>query len=239
MNRVLNSAYPPPGMLHTNTQRDLEAGIVHNSAQNHYYNADIDVDLINKSLAHVNNFAKRHTEKLPQVLMYEINATGDSCYKTITLRELLQYVNDETEPTTPESDHNPAPEASSSRVLPPTGLKSYSTGTSSMQGGLRRPGSSANLNQKEYFREREGGRETPRQRQLEEHREQEPTGGRYARSEFESVFDDSYNVIGELRLRDLRRLDFQFNPNEERSVLIRRHSVLFAMVSNTQYMNNV
>jgi len=232
MNRVINSTYFPPGMHNTSTQRDLEAGIVHNAAGNHFYNADIDVDLINRSLAHVNNFAKRHTEKLPQVLMYEINSTGESCYKTITLRELLQYVNDETEPTTPESDNLPIPEMNSNRVLPPTGLKSYSTGTgtSSKQGGLRRSGSSsANLNQKEYARDRE----TPRQRQVEEHREQEPIAGRgYARSDFESVFDDAYNVIGELRLRDLRRLDFQFNPNEERSVLIRRHSVLFAMVNS-------
>lgn len=34
-----------------------------------------------------------------------------------------------------------------------------------------------------------------------------------------------------LKLRDLRRLDFNFNPNEEKSFLIRRHVVLFAMVS--------
>eukprot|EP00388_Colpodella_angusta_P030989 GDKK01021075.1.p1 GENE.GDKK01021075.1~~GDKK01021075.1.p1 ORF type:complete len:149 (-),score=4.22 GDKK01021075.1:9-455(-) len=40
--------------------------------------AGIDEDLIRKSLDHVNNFAKRHTEKQPQVLMYEINASGES-----------------------------------------------------------------------------------------------------------------------------------------------------------------
>jgi hypothetical protein len=38
-----------------------------------------------------------------------------------------------------------------------------------------------------------------------------------------------YDAVGELRMRDLRRLDYQFNPNEEKSVLIRRHAVLFAM----------
>jgi len=32
-----------------------------------------------------------------------------------------------------------------------------------------------------------------------------------------------------LRLRDLRRLDFNFNPNDEKSFLIRRHVVLFAL----------
>lgn len=56
--------------------------------------ADIDEDLIRKSLDHVNNFAKRHTEKLPQVRMYEINSSGESQYKIITLRALLHYVND-------------------------------------------------------------------------------------------------------------------------------------------------
>ena len=41
----------------------------------------------------------------------------------------------------------------------------------------------------------------------------------------------AYDSVRELRLRDLRRLDFQFNPNEEKLILIRRHAVLFAMVS--------
>jgi len=45
-----------------------------------------------------------------------------------------------------------------------------------------------------------------------------------------TVFTASdYNVINNLRLRDLRRLDFKFNPSEEKSVLIRRHTVLMAM----------
>ena len=38
-----------------------------------------------------------------------------------------------------------------------------------------------------------------------------------------------HSAVSELRLRDLRRLDYQFNPNEEKSVLVRRHAVLFAM----------
>lgn len=46
------------------------------------------------------------------------------------------------------------------------------------------------------------------------------------------ISKDTYDVIGALRLRDLRRLDFQFNPNEERSILIRKHVVLFAMASS-------
>ena len=61
-----------------------------------YGNMNIDFDLINESLAHVNAFARRkQAEKLPPVLMYEITCDGQSLYKEFTLRELLQYVNDE------------------------------------------------------------------------------------------------------------------------------------------------
>lgn len=45
--------------------------------------------------------------------------------------------------------------------------------------------------------------------------------------------DASYGSVSSLRLRDLRRLDFQFNPYEEKSILIRRHAILFAMVCNS------
>ena len=38
-----------------------------------------------------------------------------------------------------------------------------------------------------------------------------------------------YNTGSELSLRDLHRLDYLFNLNEEKSLLVRRHSVLFAM----------
>eukprot|EP01034_Spumella_vulgaris_P025879 gene25879-32385_t len=63
-----------------------------------------------------------------------------------------------------------------------------------------------------------------------------PSGGKTSRPAYspapESLTDDqptNFSAVSELRLRDLRRLDYQFNPNEEKSVLIRRHAVLFAM----------
>lgn len=135
--------------------------------------AGIDEDLIRRSLDHVNNFAKRHTEKLPQVLMYEINTSGESRYKSITLRSLLQFVND----TIPDLD------------LFNNATQHYPATTE------------------------EGGEPNP------------------AYTTPESNLEEEHTVIGELRLRDLRRLDFLFNPNEERAVLIRRHAVLFAIVS--------
>ena len=54
-------------MLHPSTQNDLEAGVTHNMALGP---DDFDVDFINRSLEHVNNFSKRYTEKLTQELMY-------------------------------------------------------------------------------------------------------------------------------------------------------------------------
>jgi hypothetical protein len=42
--------------------------------------------------------------------------------------------------------------------------------------------------------------------------------------------EETYDAVNILRLRDLRRLDTSSNPNEEKSILIRRHAVLFAMV---------
>ena len=147
--------------------------------------AGVDEDLMQKSLNHASIFAKRHTEKLPQVVMYEIDATGKSCLRKITLRALLQFVNDtipELNLFTGAAQHFPATEIS------PTNPSLKGINGHNPKGSSRSP--------------------VPEKSSEEEH-----------------------TVIGGLRLRDLRRLDFLFNPNEERAVLIRRHAVLFAIVS--------
>ena len=54
-------------------------------------------------------------------------------------------------------------------------------------------------------------------------------GSREEAHEVEGQDIIEHSAVSELRLRDLRRLDYQFNPNEEKSVLVRRHAVLFAM----------
>lgn len=117
--------------------------------------------------------------------MYEIFSSGESCYKSITLRELLQYVNETaTNNNGSADDQYPAMQkADESFKASKTYLRTEKFST-----------------------------------------KPEQSSGGAAGSE------EAYDVIGELRLRDLRRLDFQYNPNEERSVLIRRHAVLFAMV---------
>lgn len=43
--------------------------------------------------------------------------------------------------------------------------------------------------------------------------------------------DEIFEAVNIVRLRDLRRLDTTSNPNEEKSILIRRHAIIFAMVS--------
>src|SRR5690606_1682004 len=103
------------------------------------------------------------------------NADGESSYKTITLRELLQYVNDEN-----GSDSDSAIEDFLNPLFQqPTGPKNCS---SNNKQHIRRSASSASL------------LGTPRAaRQQEEHREQEPSADGTAA-------DEIYNVIGEPRL---------------------------------------
>lgn len=205
--------------------------------------ADIDIDHINKSLDHVNNFSKRRmTDKLPPVLMYEIGSTGESYHKSMTLRELLNYVNDEANEIDDaaylkeiieinmreeaemlkqdakrehpfQNEKPPARRPSPQRT---SESKSHHTGSIAEQSQPPQARKSTNLSHlaaaKPIYESRYGAP----LRAIDEDREQ---------------VEETYESIGALRLRDLRRLDFQFNPNEERSVLIRRHSVLFAMVS--------
>jgi hypothetical protein len=40
---------------------------------------------------------------------------------------------------------------------------------------------------------------------------------------------EEYYAAVSLRVRDLRRLDFYFNPVEENSVTVRRHAVIFCL----------
>ena len=215
--------------------------------------ADIDLDAISKSLDHVNNFSKRrNTDKLPPVLMYEIRATGESAYKSITLRELLNDVNDEAndiddtamleaiiafnrkvdariqldqeDTTRPKPSATEPPRAPSPATLrrPP----------SPVSRGPERRQSVATTNQglagsKAIFESRfnlPGNTNSTSNASNGNGQSTHPS----SRPEAE---EETYDATGGLRLRDLRRLDFQFNPNEERSVLVRRHAVLFAMVS--------
>jgi hypothetical protein len=47
--------------------------------------------------------------------------------------------------------------------------------------------------------------------------------------------NENISYISKLKLRDLRRLDFNFNTNAEKSLIVRRHVLLFALVSLINY----
>lgn len=57
-------------------------------------NLDINVENINQSLASVNTFATKRNDKLQPIMLYEITSFGESTYKSMTLRELLRYINE-------------------------------------------------------------------------------------------------------------------------------------------------
>jgi hypothetical protein len=219
--------------------------------------AEIDLDHINRSLEHVNNYSKRRlTEKLPPVLMYEITSDGESCYKSITLRELLNDVNEEAagidrrhtrKPETkrsasapplqqdskPDDEHPPAKKAEHQRrpsgTQPSPALSAAAAAAFEpiavppRRSSVQPLAATKSLYEMKYT----SGNPSPAIGigiGIGAERPPSPTP-----MEQEPAIEVSYDATGSLRLRDLRRLDFQFNPNEERSVLIRRHAVLFAM----------
>eukprot|EP00600_Ochromonadales_sp_CCMP1393_P000073 CAMPEP_0174982286 /NCGR_PEP_ID=MMETSP0004_2-20121128/16409_1 /TAXON_ID=420556 /ORGANISM="Ochromonas sp., Strain CCMP1393" /LENGTH=824 /DNA_ID=CAMNT_0016234221 /DNA_START=61 /DNA_END=2535 /DNA_ORIENTATION=+ len=278
-----------------------------------------EIDMINDSLEQVNNFAKRKGEKQPSVLMFEINADGGSYYKERTLRELLQYVNEEAEkidmaadiritqfakhlanisgtvhsgtvsglhvsgaagtPTTGAvnvgagtngASAGSGSNSSNGTVNSPTGGTGGSINNSSSQQSATAVASRGGIGIKKSISSNSVGMfggngadaslpvaanvisssgnvagqglppKAPARSNFITYDGGSGgggsgggaggTGGSGDGSDGTTSGDPViYNVIGELRLRDLRRLDFQFNPNEERSVLIRRHAVLFAM----------
>jgi hypothetical protein len=271
----------------------------------HSGSVHIDIDYLNKSLEHVNNFSKRRqTDKLPPVLMYEINCFGKSSYKSITLRELLNDVNAEaaaidenalrrfasclpnaedtgdqalhnSEPLATNHTHSSAytrgsirssPNLSSSDLqslgatayppLPaniahdPSWLSAPKAGTLRMDNVNLPPTEASSRRRTVSNAVHPAGLAGTRSLYDMRYSPAEHTDPRFSpphpiptQPAVHGVHDIAASntaaaapilATGALRLRDLRRLDFQFNPNEERSVLIRRHAVLFAMVSTAQ-----
>jgi hypothetical protein len=56
-----------------------------------------------------------------------------------------------------------------------------------------------------------------------------PPGGLPYATTAAGMEEEVFEAVNILRLRDLRRLDTVSNPNEEKSILIRRHAIIFAM----------
>jgi hypothetical protein len=180
---------------------------------------EIDVNLINKSLANVNNFSvRRQNEKQSTIIMYEITSEGESDYKEMTLRELLNYVNKEA------------------ATIDEAAEMKEKFRESERQNFVNKKVSLANVFDSQTEDYSPFDPSTPNSSFVQNVNGLPPAGVKVSRSTYspvpESSTDDqpaNFSAVSELRLRDLRRLDYQFNPNEEKSVLIRRHAVLFAM----------
>jgi hypothetical protein len=191
----------------------------------------IDVELVMKSLDHVNNFAKRRQiDKLPPVLMYEIGCNGESCYANITLRELLQLVNDEAYEIDKAEGCERFKRHDSELLLERQGESLQERNTTEKVFQTRAPKRYA-MDDNSIHSTGKAENKAPFQSKSSRRAHASETGKSQTTGSI--LEEESYDVTGELRLRDLRRLDFLFNPIEERSVLIRRHAVLFAMVSMT------
>jgi hypothetical protein len=179
--------------------------------------------------------------------MYEINCSGQSSYKSIALRELLNDVNAEAaaideratswlrveEASHPllYTDERSETQQLSSSVYNRGFIRSSPNTT---QTDLRASGATAHpslpTNVAPERLNRLSVATAVNSVQPTAHSNHDT--GRYINDNSTATGTASpILATGALRLRDLRRLDFQFNPNEERSVLIRRHAVLFAMVS--------
>lgn len=209
---------------------------------------EIDVNLINQSLANVNNFSKRRqADKLPSILMYEIPASGDSFFRNMTLRELFNYIVSEAVlidevalekdeeaklktmvPFQEDSDKDSSKDAQKN-IDASTQKKPISAKLVEPLVHHKAPSSLPSVMAAKSFVPPVSAGALPR-RSMQKSKLGKIKEEISLSEEFVDGEEVKYSAASELRLRDLRRLDFQFNPNEEKSILIRRHVVLFAMV---------
>ena len=166
------------------------------------YSKDVDVDRLRNNLLKVNNFSKKKPGE-STLLFYEITDKGINTTKHLNLRELLHYVNCEA------------------RFIDDVGI----TTSSKLKHVMKSTFGS-------WFIDDSGVRHSGHQ--SDEESESKMRKHYNANVTNKDAFDHSndnsvYNQGSEMSLRDLYRLDYLFNLNEEKSILIRRHAVLFAM----------
>jgi hypothetical protein len=188
-----------------------------------------DIQHIHQSLNYVraNNFhgtnaSKR--EKLPPILMYEINCLGESVYTNMTLRELLTYVNQEAQELDEEFYKKAIELQQKMAKIQQEQHKSFPDhhiGTQTNSHVMQPNHENHHLDQHVFSHGNVQSHSNTFHRDI--------VGNKTMHTTQPST--KAFDSVRELRLRDLRRLDFQFNPNEEKLILIRRHAVLIAMVS--------
>ena len=183
----------PSGNISVNSQQQMVARL-------------IDLDNIVNSLKKVSNFSpKRQTDIIPLVLIYEISDNGESTYRKMSLRELLNYVNVEAhalDAVKTEADKWSALHIRNSNAAY-SNLAHHLCDLNTDNNFMSQSTQQSHIHHTNIHNDHH------------HNTEKHSTGG--------------YNTSSELNLRDLHRLDYLFNLNEEKSVLVRRHAVLFAM----------
>lgn len=229
MNNTESPLYQP--LITVMEQNNGESDFLHTSRKHHHQtslsNMEINLEKFHKSLASVSTFATRRQEQLQPLIIYEITSTGESNYKSMTLRELLLYVNriaaeiDEEVPKDPEDEVSAKGFRSSETDLLPTNeieLEKVRTPT-------RRRASSYRLPSAEETTLKDLNTPSPSQSLGYETSQRQSS---VSSPLFEEVVP---TAVKSLRLRDLRRLDSNTSTLNDTAIVVKRHVVIFAMVS--------
>lgn len=234
---------------------------------------EFNVENILHSLASVNNFISKRNDQQQPIMLYEITSFGDSSYKTMILRDLLQYLNEEASDidedftnemflrderpitfspprhintaslnfrqmkekhspitfsykrsSSKSADHAKSPlslmkRRSSVKRVPVSPLSSSTSNPLHANYGSFQPSTPPKQPPKQS---------TPLQFQARPTPPKDNHGNKKRRSSRNA--DCDCHLIRSLRLRDLRRLDASISLLNEAAVIVRRHSVIFAMV---------
>lgn len=203
---LVNSISQPSKLLLVRTFSDIVQPVTtvpSSGSVSSTYSKDVDVDRLRNNLLKVNNFSKKKPGE-SSLLFYEITNKGVNTTKHLNLRELLQYVNCEARCI----DERGSSTSAKLKHVVKSAFSSWFIDDS----GVRHSGhlsdeENESRMRKHYNHHNSGKNET-----------------------YDHTNDNSvYNQGSEMSLRDLYRLDYLFNLNEEKSILIRRHAVLFAM----------
>lgn len=224
-------------------QSHAEGDCSHMSKRLHHQsslsNMEINLEEINKSLASINTFATRRQEQLQPLIIYEITSFGESNYKSMTLRELLLYVNrgvDDIDDGIPlesqveetvrdrQSKDPEIPrvyEVELEKVRTPTRRRAVSRRIDRDKGTIvsYSPSPKApdtTLQTPSQSRAQSLSRESP-----------QPRASISLPSSEEAILP---MAVKSLRVRDLRRLDTNTSTLNDTAIVVKRHAVIFAMV---------
>lgn len=196
-------------------------------------------NVISSSLEGVNNYTKRRGE-LPSLLLYFLHSNGESYYKDINIRELYSYILKSINELEKSFEDKKKREKILLRLNKKNSKKKkrrnsfddiYHSNTHTIQSPVSSPRA---IHKKKTF-SRSPTASRPNTTNLptfsDSDGEYDSNGKEDSEDESESDSELEYytDIISDIRLKDLRRLDYQFNSDEEKSIIVKKHCVLFAM----------